>query len=1124
MYKILGLDLGTNSIGWSIINYQAEKQEGSILAAGVRIFQEGVDNLGDGEREMSRNASRNQNRSIRRQYFRKKLRKRQLIKLLRENEMCPQDEGDFTIWFRLNPYALRAQAVKEKISRLELGRICYHFTQRRGFQSNSRSIDITESKKLFEGAEGKIGIKETQDRLNGSTLGSYLYSIFPREKQEFKDAIPRIRNRYTTRKMYIDEFECIWQVQAGYHPELTYELKMKLGGRKKDGHITDGVLFYQRRLRSQKHLVGNCTFEPTKGRCPISHPQNEIRRIWEWVNTVECNGEGLSNQEKDTVIGWLQAKEKVEFKLIRKLLKKEGAGFKFNYQDDDRIVGCITISKLCSKNAFGNNWFSFSEKQQNDIWHALYFFEDRDKLQQCAGDKWKLIEKNAEYVSNIFLKQGYASLSIKAIRNILPFLQMGYTYDIAVVLGGIRNAFGDNWLQLSGQQQQFIFDNVPEMIRSNLRGGFIEHLKKMLQEQFGLSDRQLKKLYHHSATIQQKQLLSRLPTGAAGDKTLQLIRNPVVAGALFELRKLVNELLDKYERFDEIKLEMARDLKATKMQRQQIRFEQKRLEAEYDRIKEELNKLGQRHTHENILKYRLWEECQRTCPYTGRQISSSQLFSFENDVQIEHIIPYSRSLDDSYLNKTLCFTDENGRKKERTPYEYYCLEMGETKWEEVKDRVLKLFYDTKDFPKRYQKFKRFVTKDVAELNDFIQRQLNDTRYISREARSYLEQICSTIIVSPGAATAALRHHWGLNTLLNLAADEKTRDDHRHHAVDALTLAATTRSHLQKLANWNRYEKKRWDAVDKIGLPWASFRLDIKTAVDNIFVSYNNKQRVLVNRTYQVEKQGRVFKNKGVAARGALHKESIYGKPRCYGAEDTTYHIKKPLENIRESQQVEKIVDPVVKRLIYDRLAKLGVDVTAKKYKVPAGAFFDSEGRPQIYLPNKRGEKVPVRKVRINEEINNAVLLKPSLGINQYVNPRNNYALIVYEKKDGSLERQVISFWKAVERRREKRKIIELPEDGKQIIAVFKENDMYLLGLDTSAIPQSRLQDHLYKIQKIAGGSYFFEICFRKHTDARKDQEAKGDYKYIKNFGDGTTGWKTHRPIKVHLTATGEITF
>lgn len=1125
MYKVLGLDLGTNSIGWSVISFQADTQTGGILAAGVRIFQEGVDNLGDGEREMSRNASRNQNRSVRRQHFRRKLRKRQLMKLLRKNEMCPLNGDDLIAWFKLNPYALRAQAVKEKVSLVELGRICYHFVQRRGFQSNSRSIDITESKKLFEGAEGKIGIKETQDHLNGSTLGDYLYSIFPREKQPFQEGIPRIRNRYTTRKMYIDEFEAIWQTQTAYHPELTYELKIELGGRKKDGHIIDGVLFYQRRLRSQKHLVGNCTFEPAKNRCPVSHPLNEIRRIWEWVNTVECNGEELPHENRTTIIDWLQTKEKVEFKIIRKLIKKEAAGFKFNYQDDDKIVGCITVSKLCSKNAFGNKWFSFDEKLQNDIWHALYFFEDRDKLKQCAIDKWELSEKNAEYISNIFLKPGYASLSMKAIRNILPFLQMGYTYDIAVVLGGVKNAFGESWLQLSAQQQQFILDNVPAMVRSGLTGGFIGDLKKMLQEQFGISDKQLNKLYHHSTVIQQKEKLPRLPIGAAADKVLQEIRNPVVAGALFELRKLVNELLDKYGNFDEIKLEMARDLKATKIQRQQIRFEQKRLEAEYDRIKQELDKLGQRHTHENILKYRLWEECQRTCPYTGRQISPSQLFSFENQVQIEHIIPYRRSLDDSYLNKTLCFTEENGRKGERTPYEYYCLEMGETKWEEVKDRALKLFYDTKEFPKRYQKFKRFVTKDIAELNDFIQRQLNDTRYISREARSYLEQICETIIVSPGAATAALRHHWGLDSLLNLTANEKTRDDHRHHAIDALTLAATTRSHLQKLANWNRYEKKRWqDATDRIGLPWASFRLDVNTAVDNILVSYNNKQRVLVNRTYQTEKHGRIFRNKGTAARGPLHKESVYGKPKRSDVEGTTYHIRKPLENIKESQHVEKIVDTVVKRLIYDRLVSIGIDVTAKKYKVPAGAFFDSDGRPMIYLPNERGEKVPVRKVRINETITNAVLLKPSLELNQYVNPRNNYAVIIYEKKVGGLECQVISFWQAVERRRKKKKIIELPDDGKQIIYIFKENDMFLLGLEQSDISQSRLQDHLYKVQKIAGWGDFFQICFRRHTDARKDREAKENYKYIENFGDGTRGWKTHKPIKVRLTTTGEIIF
>ena len=267
MSKNLGLDLGTNSIGWAIV----DDTHNEIVGMGSRIFPMGVENLGDGEgREISKNASRTGARGVRRQFFRRRLRKKILLKALSNNKMCPLSNEDFEewkitksfpeeklkTWFALNPYELRNKALVEKISFEELGRILYHLIQRRGFLSNSRSAGKDDGA-IFKGKpkEGKIGIDETRESIDGKSLGSYLFEIYPKENEPFKLGLERIRNRYTTRQMYVDEFELIWNKQSLYYTELTEDLKTIFGGRKSDGHNEDGILFHQRPLRSQKHFL-----------------------------------------------------------------------------------------------------------------------------------------------------------------------------------------------------------------------------------------------------------------------------------------------------------------------------------------------------------------------------------------------------------------------------------------------------------------------------------------------------------------------------------------------------------------------------------------------------------------------------------------------------------------------------------------------------------------------------------------------------------------------------------------------------------------------------------------------------------------------------------------------------
>lgn len=1122
MARILGLDLGTNSIGWALIDDKQNK----ILGVGSRIFPMGVENLGDGDGEISKNASRTGARGVRRQFFRRRLRKKILLKALSEYGMCPLIQSDFedwkktkafpseklVAWFALNPYELRHKGLHEKLSLEEIGRLFYHLIQRRGFLSNSRKGGSDDGA-IFKGnpKEGKIGIDATLDSLEGKTLGSYLYSIYPKENEPFQNGLERIRNRYTTRKMYVDEFEVLWNAQSKYHASLTAELKALFGGRKLDGYKEDGILFHQRPLRSQKHLVGNCSFEPSKTKCPISAIPVELFRIYQWVNTVEYNGKKLAKTEKDKMIEVLLTSEKVEFKKLRKAIGKESAEFKFNYKDDDKIVGTHTISNLSNKKYFGKRWFDFTDKEQEDIWHVLYFFDSKSNLKEYALKNWNFTEEQAEAIAKFNVKDGYASLSRKAIGNILPFLQQGFVYDIAVALGGIKNAFGTEWETLSEDKKSFIIDNVPDIVRTKISGGYIDTIKDLLRKEFGFTDAPLKKLYHHSTNIDATTLLDRLPVGKEADKELQSLRNPIVVTALFELRKLVNALIDEHGSIDEIKVEMARDLKLSKMQRNKIRREQKRLERENDRVKDRLKEEGQRITHDTILLYKLWEECKKTCPYTGQPIPLHKLFTGE--IQIEHIHPWSRSLNDSFSNKTLCYADENRRKGDKTPFEFYGGDEGN--WSAIKERALKLFSDTKEYPNSYQKFKRFVQIKFDE--DFSTRQLNDTRYISKEAKEYLSQICPKVIVSPGQATSNLRQKWGMNNILN-DENEKTREDHRHHAVDALVMACTKVSYVQELSKWNRYNRN--SELKEFPLPWEGFRREAELAVEKILVSHKRTSKDITVRSHTVEKNGVKHKNIGVAARGQLHLETVFGQRDFNGIK--AYHVRKPIETRVTEKHINKIVDETIRNLILKRVQELGGFI---KGIVPANTYFivDDNGvkQPKIFLPNKNGDSIPILKVRIRENIGGAVKLGDEM--NQWVNPGNNHHVLIYKDDKGNLKEEVVTFWTVVERKRTGQSAYQLPADGKELVTTLHINDMFLLGLKEEEIDWNNpdydlLQEHLYRVQKLS--SKFYE--FRLSSESSLNRMNIPFYNSIRGFGSGKTGWDTFNPIKIRVTVSGKI--
>ncbi|HRY31733.1 MAG TPA: HNH endonuclease domain-containing protein [Bacteroidales bacterium] len=863
MTKILGLDLGTNSIGWAVV----DKEGQSIIDCGVRIFPEGLvkDTIGQGDKEVSNNAARREHRQARRQHYRKRLRKVKLLQVLIDLQMCPltieelkvwknwnskmksegfkfPDSQPFRDWLKMNPYELRTRAVNGLITRMELGRIFFHFIQRRGFLSSRKGSD---DGAIYKGKDKMTGITATQKLVGNETLGVVLNKMMQVPGKSYERKLDqegkeiRIRSRYTLREMYIREFEEIWNRQASslglHNSEIVVFKKRYFEGLAESGqnkkryrklldkygrdnvtvrkgffevrtflslkeyfagniiitssdirfNSSESLLFWQRPLRSQKGLLAKCSFEGRKfydqyhGKwiqtgptpCPLSHPDYELYRAYQFINNIRYGKSGLTLNEsyRLQVLKLINENDKnFDFEKIPKTLKLTYE--QFNYDSSHKVPGNITHKRLMQ-------FFSEElwQRRREEIWHDFYFYQDKDLLTEKLMKSYGLEESKARKASEVKLTEGYGSVSLKAVRNILPFLKQGYVFSTAVILGGVKNAFGSRWEYFHNSHDEIIKKTVYLIEKEEHKEyELIKKIKEMLgnpDNQYGFTqdDKAFRKLYHHSQDIEKKVLNTKI-------SDLENLRNPIVQKGLFEMRRLVNALLEKYRgddafgkdfRFDRIQVELARDLKSSKSIRQDMLFKIMKNEKENDEAREKVIEFGLKPSRENITKYRLFREIEArhgtaVCPYTLRTISVKDLLGRDNLFQIEHIIPYSISLDDGFANKTLCESNFNREKGEKTPYEFYLVNNDPklwkaNSWEEIEQRTFAIL--------PYNKARRFNARKKFASEGFIERQLNDTRYISKKATEILSEICDDVRVLPGQLTAELRRLWGLNNVV-----------------------------------------------------------------------------------------------------------------------------------------------------------------------------------------------------------------------------------------------------------------------------------------------------------------------------------------------------------------------
>lgn len=1137
MSLILGIDIGVNSLGWAIFDEDILK----YIDSGVRIYSD-INPTGK-ESDYNLNIERRQYRQRRRLISRKVYRKKLLYKTLKNLGFINNETFvDFVNQIKsFNPYYLRAEGLTRKLDITELSRIFYHYAQRRGFLSNRKQIgSIKEEEKsvVFN------GIEETRSQIGDKTLGEYLSTLYPPLYEPFKQN-DRIRKRYTSRDMYIDEFNRIWDYQAQFYPQLLTEDNKKIIGDPKKG-----VLFYQKPLKSQKHLRGKCIYEPDKPRCNISRYEYEEYTFYQFVNNIVLIDEYASkrkllNEEKEKILQLaLNSKSRIKIKNIKKTLKL--GGYFCNYEDDAEVPALPFMSFV--KQFFPESYRRTHINPDFDnkidaLWQLINYGTDDEWIIKKLKEE-KYFPEDATYnfyyneerinlLKKYHHRNGFGSLSLKAIKNILPFLKEGYLYHIAVLLGGIKNVFGDDYNNLTKEDIAKIKEFVSEVAsQSHTEHKLTEKISNWLIENYSIPPQRLKKLYHHTLENIVPEKHDLLP------QFTKNIRNPRVTRALFEVRKLINALIKKYGKMDKIVVEIATELRLSPDELNELIRKQNRNKKENEEAKEFLtNKLHiPEPTRDMIVKYRLYQEMLEksnrngdslyaaACPYTGKKIDLENLF-YDGIIDIEHIIPYSRSLNDSLANKTLCYADFNRNlKKNLTPYEYFSTYEPKI-WEEVKKRAYKLL--------PIEKYKRFIAENVPEEEDFASSKLNDTRYIAKIVVDFLQQLDTKVQVVAGTITAKVREYWGLNTILNylnreLPNDiplreryyEKNRDDHRHHAVDAMSLCVINKSIVHQLCSLKTREQyeKRHKILER---PWKNFRYDVQYQIEKLIISRKQKDKIAVWKVQKIRNNGKVFKVTTFTPKGQLHNETFLGYHKNPETKKSGYVHRIPIEQITKMSQVKRIMDKAIRMQIEEYLGINHLIINNKD--IQKGAFVDisKDSKPtyKLYLKNKRGEPVPIKKVRIFEEaINNHPILKE---YNKWVEPGSNHHAEIYKTPDGKYYQVLVPFWDAVNRIKNKQKVYGNPENTDQLLFSIKANDIYLLGYPEDLTDYSSkkfISKYLYRVQKIT----FNRKLESPYYSFRALNAATLNYDYQEIRVSSFDKFKSLNPKRVFINNLGEI--
>lgn len=1024
----LGIDIGTNSIGTALVELREEGEElipCGILHMGSRIFSDGR----EAKTKTSLAVARREARQARRRRDRYLRRRGRLMGKLIEYGLMPKSEEERKRLITLDPYALRAKGLKEKLTLSEFGRAIFHLNQRRGFKSNRKTDDVSEGGKIKSGI---AQLKELMSANNAQTVGEYFYqriqsgeSVRARQiGQGAKSSYPF----YLDRGLIADEFDLLWKKQSQFYSQ-------ELHDRARD-EIRDSILF-QRPLKPVS--PGRCTFEWQEERCPIAYPIFQQFRIYQELNnlrieTLNAPSRFLTLDERGQLLKLLLSQKEVKFSAMkRKLNLHPHQVFNLEGERRDKLQGDQIGFLLSKKENFGRLWGTFDSDTQQEIVERLLNEENTEALLAYLVEKG-VEEERAERIAALQLPTGYGSLSAKAIKKILPHLQTDIvTYDVAVERAGY------------GSHSQIYTGEVV---------GQLPYYGELLERRIGTG--------------------SNLPTDIP-EKRYGKIANPTVHIALNQLRRVVNKLVKRFGTPEEIVVEVTRDLKLNEERKKELLKQQKENLERNKRHNRELEEYGQEQNSENRLRLQLWEELSpnvidRRCTYTGKQISLSQLFSEE--IEVEHIIPFSISLDDSKANKTLVFREANRYKGNRTPYQAFSRSPNaggiQYDWEAILLRA-------KELPRNKSwRYQPDALERFQREGGFIARQLNDTAYISKVAVEYLQFLVTpkNVRAVPGRMTAMLRGKWGLDSLLGYELPNgefvKNRDHHGHHAVDALVVALTDQGMLQKIS---RNSAKNFANMERVlagfPRPWPTFEKDARAKLQQLVVSHR--------------------KDHGVA--GQLHNDTAYGIVK-EGADNgpSLVRVRKPFNSLKISD-LDKVAGKELRLALQRRAAGL----TEKEWE------FERE---------KISAEWKIRRVRLLDTLSVIPIRNRNGEIYKAYKGDSNYCYDIWKSADGKRwEGRVVSTFEA------NQKGFDLHHgcapDGSPLVMRLRNNDTLKLEGDRPG---------LYRVSMISEGIISMAEIFQGGTLREYDRMHEHPFKYLRKTPN------TLRPLKARLVHIDEIGF
>lgn len=1163
MKRVLGLDLGSSSIGWAVVeeNTNDPHLEGNtqmsdvILGIGTRIIPLSPDEstqFSKGQ-ALTKNADRTAKRTQRKGYDRYQLRR---ALLLRELTRLGLYDGATLRCTKIELWGLRAKAVSEQVSLLELGRVLCHINQKRGYRTAKSDFG---DKKLGAHVQQVVERYRELHTLN-MTIGQYMYEGLMR------DSAFRCKDRIYPRDAYVEEYDAIMSRQRCFYPEILTDEVVT--------YIRDYIIFHQRPLKSCKHLVGRCELESHYVRrgerivncgpkvAPRSSPLFQISKIWESINNLAIRNRvndllHITMEQKLAIFNFLNKNDRLKANQLKSILGVKSKEWQFGRAVGAGLQGNTTYYAIA--NAIGSYpqrdallrfevsvvdgnvvneqtgeltkviATDFEEQPLYRLWHTLYSISDIDELRGVLHSKFLIDDESVvDALCQIdFVKSGYGNKSSRAMRKILPYLMDGMQYYEAKLAAG--------------------YDDTP--------------LSKSQNEA--------------------RELAERLMPIGKGE-----LRQPVVEKVLNQLVNLVNSLMSEYGRFDEIRVELARELKQSREERESatkaMSSNQRDNDAKAKRIQAEY---GLYPTRSRIQKYKMWEESEHTCIYCGATVNVVE-FLLGSGVEVEHIIPRSLLFDNSFSNKVCSCRKCNQEKGNRTAYDFM-ISRGDGELSAYVERV-------NDLAERkmisHTKRNKLLMKSEDIPTDFIERQLRESQYIAKKAKEMLQTICYNVYATSGSITDFIRHLWGWDEVLHSLNFERykaaglteiverdvdgqkrtverikdwtKRMDHRHHAIDALTIACTKQGYIQRINNLSSLKEVAYvslgDAKQGVDTRQRLTRLEryiqmqphfstaeVARAIAGIAVSFKGGKRAAsVGKRYIYKGGKRICVQRGIIIpRGALSEESVYGRIRNSESGKQEYVIKYKVGAIT-LKDVDYVVDRRIREILRERLEQFD----GKPEKAFAEPILDHQGRE-------------IRSVRCYTGLSATVPLhyNDRGEAVAFVKPGNNHHVAIYEDENGRLQEHIVTFWHAVERKKYGVPVIitdlvkvwesvtdampqsfleQLPKSVKwRFKFSMQQNEMFILGMNEELYQEAlrnenyeMLSRYLYRVQKLSSGAYVFRKHIETQNDDRyTDENGKKTFSVVISRKLTAVHWVTSlvalqalNPHKVHISVIGKI--